>query len=197
MPRTRTAPPTLSPKLESVLVRLCRRAPGKLTITQAVKLPYLVDVLANQILGRPITDGHHQAWRHGVVTSEAWHYLSGLPDEGPLEAVPSRVSEEIWVSVADDGAQGDLSDDERRIVDFVAAEYGFAGATELGDLTKRMNPAVRSWDRGSNHRADLGGDAYERMSPDYLEMIEAIEPVTLEELRRKSRPLESLEDAIA
>jgi hypothetical protein len=35
------------------------------------------------------------------------------------------------------------------------------------------------------------------MSPDYLEMIEAIEPVTLEELRRKSRPLESLEDAIA
>lgn len=195
MPRTRTAPPTLSPKLQSVLVRLCKRAPGKLTITQAVKLPYLVDVLANRVLGRPITDGHHQAWQRGVVTSEAWHFLSGLPEEGPLEVVPSRISEEIWVQVPDGVAEDELADEERRIVDFVVAEYGFASATELGALTKRMNPAIRSW--GGNHRADLGGDAYERMSPDYLEMIEAIEPVTLERLRRESTPLGSLEDAIA
>lgn len=194
MPRTRTLQPTISPKIESVLLRLVARAPRRLTITQAVKLPYLVDVLAQQVLGRRITEGGHEAWQHGVVTSGAWHYLSAQPAGGPLRVVPSRFSEEIWIEAADD-AEDDLDEEERRIVDFVAEEYGFATASELGMLTKRMNPSIRSW--GSNHRADLGGDAYERMSPEYLEMIEAVEPVTLERLRRESTPMGSLEDAIA
>lgn len=194
MPRTRTVQPTLSPKLESVLLRLASRAPERLTITQAVKLPYLVDVLAQHVLGRRITEGKHETWQHGVVTSEAWHFLSSQPAEGPLHVVPSRFSEEIWVEAVND-AEDDLDEEERRIVDFVAEEFGFATASELGVLTKRMNPSIRSW--GSHHRADLGGDAFERMSSDYLEMIEAVEPVTLERLRRESTPLGSVEDAIA
>lgn len=195
MRRTRTARQTLPPKLSAVLVQLCAQAPDKLTITQAVKLPYLVDVLAKHVLGHPITEGSHEAWEHGVVTSDAWRYFSGQPDDGSFRVSPSRFSEEIWVEAADDASAGDLTEAERAIVAFVIEEYGFATATELGALTKRMNPSIRSW--GRNHRADVGGDAYERMSPEYLEMIEEVEPVTLERLRRESKPIESIEEAIA
>src|SRR3954447_22102207 len=64
----------LPPILEAVLVRLGRTT--DLNVTQAVKLPYLVDVIAMHILGRQITEGTHQAWDYGVVTSQIWHYLN-------------------------------------------------------------------------------------------------------------------------
>jgi len=175
-------------------VRLCKRVPHPLNTTQVVKLPYLVDVLASHVLGQAITGGHHQAWKHGVVTSEAWQHLSHGPSS-VFRVHPIRFSEETEVEVLDESSEEILSDDERRIVDFVAEEYAFVSATELGLLTKRMNPAIRSW--GGSRAADLSEDAYERMSPQYLEMAESVAEVSLDRLREESRPVASPEDVIA
>lgn len=185
----------LPPKLEAVLFRLCSRAPRPLTLTQAVKMPYLVDVLARQVLGRVVTEGHHQAWEHGVVTAEAWHHLHALSPASGFKTTPVPYSEEIRVEAVEEIPEGALSSDEERIVDFVAEEYAYCPPTELGEMTKRMNPALRGW--GSNRAAGIGGDAYERMTPEYLEMSESVASLTLDHLRRSSRPISSPEDVIA
>lgn len=185
----------IPPKLEAVLVRLCARAPKKLSITQAVKMPYLVDVLASHVLGRPVSEGRHETWQHGVVTSQAWHYLQALPPGASLDVTSVPFSEEYRVEAVGEPSTDALSDEERRIVDFVAEEYAFIAATELGEMTKRMNPAVRSW--GRNRPADLGGDAYERMTPEYLEMSEAVTNVSIDQLQQHSTPISDPEDVIA
>ena len=59
----------LPPKLEAVLIRLGRAA--TLNVTQAVKLPYLMDVIAVHVLGRRITEASHKTWDKGIVTNEA------------------------------------------------------------------------------------------------------------------------------
>lgn len=185
----------LPPKLEAVLVRLCKQAPRTLNITQAVKMPYLVDVLASHVLGGAITEGHHQTWKLGVVTSEAWHYLRACPPGSPLRVHPVPFSEELRVEAEEEISLDDLlSEEERRIVDFVAGEFSFLQAWELGRMTKRMNPGVMAW--GANHGADTGPDAYERMSPDYLEMADFVDEVSLAQLRRESELIGSPEDAV-
>src|SRR4051812_44426009 len=93
-------PKPLPPKLEAVLIRLAKIGP--INMTHAVKLPYLVDVVANHVLGKPITEGHHEAWKWGVVTSEAWRYLSDA-DKDPgasfqVESVPFAEEKRITVN---------------------------------------------------------------------------------------------------
>lgn len=184
----------LPPKLEAVLWRLCARAPKPLSITQVVKMPYLVDVLAQRVLGHVVTEGHHQAWQYGVVTSEAWHHLQATPSTSGFRVTPVPYSEEMRVEAVAEGPECALSSEEKRIVDFVAEEYSFVPATELGEMTKRMNPALGGW--GGNRGADVGEDAYERMTPEYLEMSESVARITLDQLEKGSRPVSSPEDVI-
>src|SRR5258707_381465 len=87
----------LPPKLEAVLIRLGKAA--ALDVTQAVKLPYLVDVVAAHVIGRRITEGTHQAWDHGVVTKEVWHYLDKCTASPVLHLKPVRWSEEKRVVI--------------------------------------------------------------------------------------------------
>lgn len=183
----------LQPKLEAVLIRLGKGA--RLNVTQAVKLPYLVDVIAMHFLERPITEGNHQAWEHGVVTSEAWHYLDKIKESSVFHLEPVRWSEEKSVVIDAEEPPGELTPEEQRIVDFVVGEFGGLKASELGRMTKFMNPDIRSW--GSNHMASLGPDAYDRMSADYQEMAERASSITLDQLRRLSTPVDDIEDALA
>ena len=90
----------LPPRLEAVMIRLCRGA--NLNKTQAVKLPYLVDVVATHVLGMPITEGSHQAWDHGVVTSQAWRHLDKCGHTSyPFSVEPVPFSEEQRIRVAE------------------------------------------------------------------------------------------------
>ncbi len=186
---------SLPPKLEAVLVWLVET--GKLNKTQAVKLPYLVDVVAQRVLGRPITEGHHQAWEHGVVTAEAWRYLDKGDESSVFFLEPVPWSEEKRVRLNEDCKPGtsELTDQEQRIVDSVIAEFAETPAGELGRMTKRMNPQITSW--GRNGMADTGTDAYDRMSPEYQEMAEAASSWTLDRLRMESEPVTDLEEAVA
>lgn len=184
----------LPPRLEAVMIRLCRSA--KLNKTQAVKLPYLVDVVATHLLGIPITEGSHQAWDHGVVTRQAWRHLDRCgrtPDKFRIEAVP--FSEEQRIRVADGVTEVGLTPEQEAIVDVVVREFASIPAGELGLMTKLMNPGIGSW--GINRRADTGEDAYERMSSEYQEMARSAASLTLDSLRRNSIPITSIEDVVA
>ena len=50
---------------------------------------------------------------------------------------------------------------------------------------------------GSNRAADLGPDAYDRLSEDYQRMAALVASLTLDQLRRASIPVEDIEDAVA
>lgn len=179
-------------KLEAVLLRLGSQT--SLNITQAVKLPYLVDVVARRVLGQTITEGRHEAWDHGVVTSQVWHYLTKT--ESPafhLESV--KFSEERKLVVDDKPSTDLLTDEEKAIVDFVAAEFAAINAVDLGRMTKVMNPEISSW--GTNKRASTESDAFDRMTDEYQAMAEHVASLTLDELRRDYVPISNIEDAIA
>lgn len=188
--------PSLPPRLEAVMVRLCLH--GKLNKTQAVKLPYLVDVIATRHLGRPITEGQHEAWGYGVVTKQAWRHLDrcGSGDSVfRLKAVPHSEEQRVELLPDASGLDDLLTDEERAIVDYVRDTYGSVPATDLGKMTKIMNPEISRW--GANLRADTGPDAYARMSPEYQEMAKRAASISDGDLRRNSVPVEDLEDAIA
>lgn len=191
--RTRASAKGLPPKLEAVLVRLVEH--GNLNKTQAVKLPYLVDVVARRVLGMAITEGHHQAWEHGVVTAEVWRHLDRSDDSSAFTLEPVPFSEEKRVRLTEGSERATaLTEDELRIVDSVIAEFAETPAGELGRMTKRMNPQITSW--GRNGVADTGSDAYDRMSLDYQEMSEAAASWSLDRLRREAELVTDLEEAI-
>lgn len=184
----------LPPKLEAVLVRLGTAT--SLNVTQAVKLPYLVDVVANHLLGGPITEGHHEAWDNGVVTSEVWHYLKKCDDSPVFHLEPVLYSEERRLVIdSADVAEVVLTEQEEQVVALVAREFGKVRAVDLGRMTKLMNPEISSW--GTNKPARTNEDAFERLSDDYQAMAEAVSALTLERLRRAYEVVEDIEDALA
>ncbi len=185
----------LPPKLEAVLIRLGRAA--RLNVTQAVKLPYLVDVLATHLLGRPITEGTHQTWEHGVVTSEAWHYLARRETSPVFHLEPVPWHEEKSVIIDADEPADVLTPEEATIIDYVIHEFSHIRAGDLGRMTKFMNPHIASASWGSNHAADLGADAFDHMSEEYQEMAKLIAGLTLDQLRRHSTRIDDIEDAVA
>lgn len=183
----------LPPKLEAVLIRLGKRA--KLNVTQAVKLPYLVDVVATHVLDRPITEGTHETWEKGVVTREVWHFLTKTEDSPVFHLEPVRWSEERKVVIDVDDTDSVLAPEEQHIVDFVAQELASISASELGRMTKLMNPQISSW--GSNKRANTRDDAFDRLSQDYQEMAERAASMSLDQLRREAISIDDIEDAVA
>jgi uncharacterized phage-associated protein len=156
----------LSPKLEAVLAQLCEKL-GPLTTTKACKLPYLVDVVAAYVLGRPITDGSHQTWELGVVTREVWSYIQQDSDvNGPFTIKPHPFSEGgFQISLAQNTEPDEpLLAEEKAIVDHVANLYGRLDADSLGKLTKRINTEFDRQAWGRNHKAAVNEDAYARLA---------------------------------
>jgi len=173
----------LSPKLEAVLARLCERL-GSVTITSAAKLPYLVDVVANHALGAPITEGTHQTWKLGVVTSEVWHYIKagGAPND------PFTIKDRVYL-----GGQPDdeLTPEEQAIVDFVADLWGRLEARALGRLTKAVNTHLDPETWGRNAPASIGEDAYARLSPGWLAFCERLPSLDFSDESRWGDPIDN------
>jgi hypothetical protein len=154
----------LDPKLEAVLCRLCDRL-GVLTMTNASKLPYLVDVVANHVLGRPITGVTHQTWKMGVVTADAWTYFSrGGAYNDPFIIKDSNqfyYGKKIYL---DGEPDSELSPEEAVVTDFVADTWGHYAANDLGRLTKALNTQMGPEVWGDNQPATTGEDAFARLS---------------------------------
>jgi hypothetical protein len=171
-------PSALDPKLAAVLARLCERL-GSLTKTRAVKLPYLVDVVAKHFLGERITRATHQTWKHGVVAAEVWHFakVTGLMGVFKIEEEPYSEGS-VAIRLAAAPAEG-LSPEEQKVVDYVADRYGPLNFEELGRLTKAMNIEVGGW--GSNSLARVDDDAYARLAGHWNEVLRTLESCDTED----------------
>jgi len=153
--------PALDPKMRGVLVRLCQKL-GELTKTQAVKLPYLADVVAVHALGRRITPSEYEAWDYGVVAPDVWRAIDKNRLDEAFQVKRHEYTEAgSAISLATKTAD-DLTDEEREVVDFVADEYGQLFVSELGQLTKALSPEIRYW--GSNSHPSLDDDTFHRLS---------------------------------
>ena len=181
----------LSPKLGAVLARLCQCL-GPLFSTQAVKLPYLVDVVASQILGQPIANGTYQTWEHGVVTREVFRFIrQEAQGGGTFHVEPHRYSESgKRISLAADvDFSSALSPEELAVVDFVADEYGHIAPEQLGHLTKRLNTEMPPQAWGTNKIATVGPDAFLRLGSEWQSLCQKISEANLDDRSRWSEPI--------
>lgn len=180
----------LDPKTRAVLARLCERL-GSLYSTQAVKLPYLVDVVANRVLGRRITAGHHETWKWGVVTKEVYRFLHYPPqDESLFSIANEEFSEGISIALADNDPNEVLTEDEREIVDFVADEYGGLPRDALGFLTKTLNTELAPEDWGSNRMALEDEEAYARLGEGWQDFARLLPTLDLDDKDNWSEAVE-------
>ena len=191
MPARSTGSSILNSRLRAVLARLCERL-GPMYSTQAVKLPYLVDVLAKRMLGHTIANATYQAWEHGVVAREVFRFIKHESATDDLFKVQSHQFSESGkqISLAKklDGEQM-LSEDELAVVDYVADTYGRLPFDELGILTKRLNTEIPPEEWGSNRAAALEDETFLRLSPDWQSLCERISTTDLSDRSRWSDPI--------
>jgi uncharacterized phage-associated protein len=181
----------MNPKLTAVMARLCERL-GPLFSTQAVKLPYLVDVVAKHVLGQPIANGTYQTWEHGVVAKEVFRFIKHGAAQDPLFFVEPHPYSESGKRIALAGAadlRPVLTAEERAIVDFVADEYGHVAPEQLGYLTKRLNTERPPEAWGTNQTALVNEDAFLRLSPAWQSLCERISEENLDDRSRWSEPV--------
>lgn len=188
MPIRSTGSTTLNPQLRAVLARLCERL-GPMYTAQAVKLPYLVDVVAMKMLGHPIANATYQAWEHGVVAREVFRFIKHESATDDLFKVRSHPYSESGKQISLAGGLNDdqpLSEDELAVVDFVADAYGRLSFEELGLLTKRLNTEIPPDEWGSNRVAALEDETFLRLSPDWRSLWERISQTDLTDRSRWS-----------
>lgn len=192
-----TSPRQLAPKLEAVLAQLCTKI-GPLAKTKAVKLPYLVDIVAQHHLGRPVTGSDHQTWDYGVVTREVYRFLTHGSSDDRFVIEDSPYSEGA-VQIRFIGEPiSVLTQEESAVVDAVAEIYGSLDAFSLGAMTKSLNTDLSRSDGepvwGSNHRAHIGEDAYGRLSESRRDLFQQLQALDFSD---RSRWGEAIEDTDA
>ena len=181
--------PTLDPKLEAVLARLCEKR-GSLFKTQAVKLPYLVDVVATHVLGQPITEGSHETWNLGVVTKEVYRFMSHSSSPKPFKIEKHEYSEGA-LKIKLTGTPPDiLTEEEIAIVDFVADRYGNLPSEQLWILTKALNTEFAPEEWGENGRASVDENAYARLSEGWQDFYRCLPTLDLDDRSQWSGPIE-------
>jgi uncharacterized phage-associated protein len=179
----------LDPKMAAVLARLIERL-GPLYTTQAVKLPYFVDVIASHVLGRALTRATYEAWGYGVVAKEVYAFIN-YDDPGPLFTVTSHQRNgELLGLACDSPAETELTECELEIVDFVAEEYGRLHVDQLGKVTKRMNTEIAPEEWGDNAPVLPDEEAYLRLDPQWQGLCESIRRANLDDRSKWSEPIE-------
>lgn len=180
----------MNPRMTAVLARLCERL-GPLFKTQAVKLPYLVDVVAKSVLGHTIANGTYQTWEHGVVAREVYRFIEHEAEGNDLFKVRRHAHSEGGKKIALAGASwlDPLSPEEIAVVDSVADLYGKMPPEALGYLTKQMNTEIAPEEWGSNHAASVGEDAFLRLSPDWQRLCARINTEDLNDRTRWGEPI--------
>ncbi|HEX4953238.1 MAG TPA: Panacea domain-containing protein [Thermoanaerobaculia bacterium] len=148
--------------------------------TKAVKLPYLVDVLAGHYLGRPVSDATYQTWELGVVGRELYAFTTYGEPNAKFNFREHSFSESgRLIEVKEAPAELPLEPGEVEIVDWVAKHYGSLDATRLGLLTKSLNTHLGEGAWGSNQPAEMGEDAFARLSSGWFRFFEALPALDL------------------
>lgn len=191
MTRTPSTKAALAPQMETVLARLCELL-GRLSKTQAVKLPYLVDVIAKHELGRPIARGRYQCWRHGVVAEDVFR---NIDSSSAFRTREERFSEYgMWIEAAKPASR--MKPEEESIIEYVANRFGKLDQNALGVLTKRMNTHIPIDKWGSNAKAEINETAYERMSQQWQQVCEELTKVDYARLDEGAVEINSDDDLL-
>lgn len=186
----------LDAKLEAVVARLCQRL-GSMMKTNAVKLPYLVDVVASHVLGRRITEATHQTWEHGVVAREVYTFITHEKGGHRFTVEPHPYSESgQMIRLAQEGADV-LASEEQEVVDYVADTFGHLSPTALGYLTKSLNPEVGPGEWGSNQEAEVSEDAYARLSEDWRAVWNELPFLSLDDESQWGEAIEDPDEYVA
>lgn len=181
----------MNPRLRAVLARLCEQL-GPLFSTQAVKLPYLVDVIAQHEIGRRVANGTYETWEHGVVAREVFRFVKHEAASDSTFRVETHQYSESGklISLAGDpGIAAILTAEEIAIVDFVAEEYGHIAPEQLGHLTKRLNTEMPAEAWGTNASALVNEDAFLRLSPEWQELCQRIGEADLDDRTKWGEPI--------
>ena len=181
-----TGKPPLDPKLEAVLARLIRSL-GPLYKMQAVKLPYVADVVALHFLGHRLTSGTFETWQWGVVTQEVFE---ALRTQGSILHVEPRVDADGFMVELSGEPSGSLTDAECAIVEAVAQAFGTLSPGLLERLTKNMNSEVRPEDWGRNLPARVDEEAFSRLSDQWQKISARLERVDLDDRKHWSPPVQ-------
>lgn len=182
---------TVSPQLEATLARLCHRL-GGMSMTKAVKLPYLVDVISRKELGYQIANATYQCWRNGVVSVEVYKDIEYTPSFRVIEEQYTERSRRIELV----SSHYRLKTTDSDLVDYVAEKFGKINQEEIGLLTKRMNTHIPADKWGSNAQAELGDDAYYRLSEQWQGTCRRLAGVDFTKLDKSSRELKSAADLL-
>jgi uncharacterized phage-associated protein len=175
--------------LEGVLAEICSRL-GTITITKAVKLPYLVDVIAHQVLGRRVTKGTFQAWEHGVATREVWDLIKHDNGGDYFEVGVHNYSEGgSTVALANDVTPPVLSTEDAMVTLYAIERFGGLSAGDLGDLTKSLNPHFSAEEWGSNRTPNLDEGAFSRLTPEWLDLWRRLPDLDLDDPELWGEPI--------
>jgi uncharacterized phage-associated protein len=160
--------------------------------TQAVKLPYLVDVIAKNTLGHLIADGTYQAWEHGVVTKEVYSFVERAISGDELFSVEKHDYSESGkrISLATKKpSYNDLTLDELAVIDTVADLYGEVPPEDLGYLTKQINTQIHPDSWGKNGTASVGEEAFFRLGAGWQSLCSRISVEDLDDRSQWSAPI--------
>jgi len=186
---------SLPDKLKSVLARLCKQL-GPITKTKAVKLPYLVDVVANQVLGHRITEGTHETWDYGVVTREVFRAITH-EDISPDFVVEAHDHSEGGQLVKLGSVNcNNLDEEELRVIDEVARELGHLDAGSLGQLTKALNSDLGTTTWGSNQRAAEDSNAFARLAAGWQSFARKLPDLDLSNRAHWGDPIDDPSDYV-
>lgn len=170
----------LNSTLEAVVAHLCKRL-GRLSTTQAVKFPYLIDIIAKHHLGTTVCRASYEAWGHGVVAREVYY---GVNSSKLLTVAETKKG--TGKVIRCDKESQELPAEVMEIIDYVADQYGGMPIKELGLLTKRLNPHVKKW--GLNASISVSEDQYVRLAPNWQAMCRRIEKMDFNAMERDAEP---------
>ncbi len=186
---------SLPRKLKSVLARLCEQL-GPITKTKAVKLPYLVDVVANQVLGHRITEGIHETWDYGVVTREIYRAISHEDISPDFKVEAHDFSEGGQLIKLGTGNSNGLDEKELLVIDEVARELGHLDAGSLGQLTKALNSDLEMSIWGSNQRAAEDSNAFARLAAGWQSFARKLADLDLSNRAHWGDPIDDPSDYV-
>ena len=122
-------------KLDGLVNYLVHRYPGQLlTRTKLVKLAFLADAKAQEDLGSKISRTNYINYHYGPYSDDVIEMAERLDGESLREKIGQASMGEFYdYRPEGDLPEIDLSDEERRLIQFVLDEYGTLDTEDLVD----------------------------------------------------------------
>ncbi len=124
-------------KIGNTLIYLCQNIPH-LSKTKILKLLYILDELSIKKSGIPFLNLQYKVWKFGPVSEEIFIDLSS--EIALLKKYVARSSDDdnhiVSANIFDDG---EFSDNDINLMDFVVKSFGSKSAKDLISYTHRIN----------------------------------------------------------